>query len=121
LPPSRQLAACVLAERQEIPDHYRCQDPKKYKGNNDDSNDYRSEGFHFVPIVIMFIERSVIDGTGHDDRRGRHQDLGGLPSDGERRAVARWSGDCRPCGGVVPHVHAASVGAILVSRHRIIV
>jgi hypothetical protein len=25
----------------------------------------------------MSIERSVIDGTGHDDRRGRHLDLGG--------------------------------------------
>jgi hypothetical protein len=33
------------------------------------SNDYRSEGFHFSPIVIMSIERSVIDGTGHDDGR----------------------------------------------------
>jgi hypothetical protein len=73
-------------------------DPQKYEGDNDDSNDYRSESFHYSPIVITSIERSVIDGTGHDDRRGR---------------------DRRQCGGVVPHLHAASVGAILVSRHHI--
>jgi hypothetical protein len=58
-----------LEERQEIPDHAQRQDPKKYKGNNDDSNDYRSEGFHFAPIVIMSIERSGIDGIRHADRR----------------------------------------------------
>ena len=39
--------------------------------------------------MITSIERSVIDGTGHDDRRGWHLDLRALPGDGERRAVAR--------------------------------
>jgi hypothetical protein len=51
---ARGPAVASLKKRQDKPDHrnqYK-NDPQKYKGNNGDSNDYRSESFHHAPIVI---------------------------------------------------------------------
>ena len=45
--------------RRDKTDEYRHHDkPQKYKGNNDSSNDYRSEGFHhsLYPDDAIYLE-----------------------------------------------------------------
>jgi len=106
-------------------------DPQKYEGNNNDSNDYRSDSFPLFSFRNYVIERSVIDETGNDDRRSRHLNLRARPGDGIRRAAAQKSArTTRPPGppwrisravpswGAVPYLHAASVDADLVSWHH---